>query len=370
MYIYSMRRCIIIILLIPLYYLFATIPPGYYTTLNGKKAAALKTELHNILMQDTSRYYSYGSGENHTWNGFYNTDRDIVTNQVIDMYSNIVRYFVTDYITLGYPGFGQELHIEHSLPKSWWGSHEWAAYKDLNHLYPADGSTNLSKNDNPLGVVRGTPTKNNGVSKIGPAVYDGYTGAVFEPADQYKGDFARSYFYMATAYEHYKNCWDTTKPENMLENNTYPVFKIWAINLLLQWSRQDPVSQKEIARNENVYTIQGNRNPFIDIPELAEFIWGTNKNIIYQFITTTKEVEECRSTFIYNDKYDSFTVVSPKNTHISYEIFTVSGQKIEEGKSQNNTQIKLHNITTGIYIIRIEHENHTTVKYEFSNTNN
>ena len=87
---------------------------------------------------------------------------------------------------------------------------------------------------------------------------------------------------MATAYEHYKSVWDTTKPENMMENNTYLVFKEWAINLLLQWSRQDPVSQKERTRNEKVFLIQGNRNPFIDYQELAEYIWGNRVGCVWR----------------------------------------------------------------------------------------
>lgn len=124
----------------------------------------------------------------------------------------------------------------------------------------------------PLGVVSGTPTKDNGLSKIGPAVYDGYSGAVFEPGNEYKGDFARTYFYMPTAYEHYANTWATTRPENMMQNNTYPVFKPWALELLLQWDRQDPVSERELTRVEKVYSVQGNRNPFIDNPELIEYI--------------------------------------------------------------------------------------------------
>jgi hypothetical protein len=209
-------------------FLFATPPAGYYPSLNGKSSAALKTALHNILMQDTTRFLSYGAGVNSTWYGFYTTDRDTITNLVLDMYSAIRRYFSPEYVQLNYPSFGQQLHIEHSLPKSWWSCHEWAAYKDLNHWFPADGSTNISKSDKPL----------------------------------------------ATAYKHYKNVWNSTKPENMMENNSYPVFKEWAINLLLQWSRQDPVSDKERKRNEKVFLIQGNRNPFIDYPELVEYIWG------------------------------------------------------------------------------------------------
>jgi hypothetical protein len=61
----------------------------------------------------------------------------------------------------------------------------------------------------------------------------------------------------------------------MVNQNLYPTLNTWSINLLLKWHRQDPVSQKEIDRNEAVYGFQNNRNPFIDYPELAEYIWGT-----------------------------------------------------------------------------------------------
>ena len=263
--------------------LIATVPAGYYNSLEGKKGAALKTELHNIICQDTTHYLDYGSGAGKTWEGFYYTDRDVATNSVIDMYSANIRYFPNP--NPNFSAFGSTIEIEHSVPKSWWGcdiTHPDCPAKDLNHLYPADGTTNMSKNDNPLGVVTGTPTTDNGVSKIGPAVYDGYTGAVFEPANQYKGDFARSYFYMATAYEHYARKWDTSKPENMMQNNTYPVFKPWALTLLLQWHKQDVVSLKETTRNDVVYGIQKNRNPFIDHPELIDYIWGNLTTVPYR----------------------------------------------------------------------------------------
>jgi len=265
------------------FYGYSTVPIGYYNTTEGKKAAVLKTELHKIICQDTSQFLDYGSGKGKTWEGFYYADRDATTDAVIDMYSDIIRYFPNpnpDFVS-----FGQLIHIEHSVPKSWWKcdiDHPDCPAKDLNHLFPADGPTNSSKNDNPLGIVSGTPTHDNGVSKIGPAIYDGYVGAVFEPADKYKGDFARAYFYMATAYEHYKDKWDTTKPENMMESNTYPVLKPWAVKLLLQWHRDDPVSIKELVRNDVVFITQKNRNPFIDYPFLVEYIWGTRTNIPYK----------------------------------------------------------------------------------------
>ena len=341
---------------------YSQIPSSYYISLNGKQSAALKTELHNIVMQDTSRYLLYGSGVGRTWQGFYSTDRNTTNNLVIDMYSNELRYFATNYISLGYPSFGQEIHIEHSLPKSWWGSHEWAAYKDLNHLYPADGSMNLSKSDNPLGVVSGKPTKNNGVSKSGPAVYDGYVGNVFEPADQYKGDFARTYFYMATAYEHYKNLWDTTKPENMMQTNTYPVFKTWAINLLLEWCRQDPVSQKELTRNEKVYSIQGNRNPFIDYPELAEYIWGNNIGIVWNITTSIQNPLSNEFEIKFNSNNSCFTVISETNVPIAFAIYNTNGHKVVQAKSFTNFKTQMPILKQGIYLIEINSINNSFKK--------
>ncbi len=349
-----MKRYVIIQICIVLSQsLFATFPLSYYYTLDGKSSAALKTELHNILMADTSRYYSYGSGANHTWNGFYYTDRDTINNLVIDMYSDSLRYFASDYITQNYPGFGTKIHIEHSLPKSWWGSHEWAAYKDLNHLFPADGSTNLSKSDNPLGIVSGKPTKNNGVSKIGPGDYPGYTGNVFEPADQYKGDFARAYFYMATAYEHYKNLWVASKSENIMQNNTYPVFKEWAVQLLLQWHRQDPVSAKELTRNEKVYSIQGNRNPFIDYPQLAEYVWGNKVGTPWSFTTSIQN--QISNVFDIKIKTinSCFTVISDISVPITYTIFRFDGQKIVQDKSFTNLNTHFPTLNKGIYFIEI-----------------
>jgi len=264
---------------------YASIPTGYYNSLEGKKGAALKTELHNIICQDTTHYLGYGSGTGKTWQGFYSTDRNPTTNQVLDMYTDSLRYFASNYVTLGYPGFGSTIEIEHSVPKSWWGcdiTHPDCAARDLNHLCPADGKANNYKSNHPLGIVSGTPAFNNGCSKIGPGTNYGYVGTVFEPADQYKGDFARNYFYVATAYQHYVNKWVISNTENMMEANTYPTLKSWAVQLLMQWNSQDPVSAKEVTRNDVVYGIQQNRNPFIDHPELIDYIWGSKKYIPYR----------------------------------------------------------------------------------------
>lgn len=248
---------------------YSAIPAGYYYFAKNTKKAQLKTTLRSY----GSPFFEleYGGGIGFTWEGFYKADNRNDT--VVDMYSSTIRKFS------GYAAVNG-MHIEHSFPKSWWGGHENGAYKDLFHLYPADGTTNSTKNDLPLGEVGGTPTFFNGVSKIGKNGFGNeYTENCFEPADEFKGDFARSYFYISTIYEQLYPLWQSP----MLDNNVWPVWKPWAMQLLLKWNRQDPVSSKELARQEVIYGIQGNRNPFIDYPDLAEYIWGADTTKTYPF---------------------------------------------------------------------------------------
>ncbi|MBQ5466103.1 MAG: endonuclease, partial [Muribaculaceae bacterium] len=172
---------------------------------------------------------------------------------------------------------GQGWNREHSLPNSWFGgSSSHTAYTDLFHLYPTDIYVNNQRGNLPFGeCANGTRLSNgNIVAKglKGASTRSGYTGDVFEPDDEYKGDFARSYFYMATCYNDEIANWT----QGNLGGTRYPVFTDWTLQMLLEWHRLDPVSQKEIARNEAIYSseYQGNRNPYIDYPELVEHVWG------------------------------------------------------------------------------------------------
>jgi endonuclease I len=251
----------------------ASIPTGYYNSLNGKSDATLKTAVHDISIKFI--YPENQSGYNSTYSNlpsqFRKTDVYPESNRWWDMYSDIPLY------TNSFNG----LNREHSFPKSWWGGNtDVPAYIDLNHLYPGEAAANMAKSNYPLGTVNKSYTVkfDNGVSTVGYPVTGQGGGAsfVFEPADEYKGDFARTYFYMATTYQDF-----TWKYTYMVSQNTYPTLTSWAVNLLLKWSREDPVSEKEINRNEEVYKIQNNRNPFIDYPELAEYIWGNKKGQIF-----------------------------------------------------------------------------------------
>ena len=244
---------------------FATAPIGYYRSLNGLKGQALKNAVHNLIKPHTVVSY------NSLWNYFPSTDCMLTDkSRVWDMYSSKTYYF---------RGFSSVsgMNKEHSFPKSWWGGTEVDAYTDLNHLYPSDGDANLAKNNHPLGEVE-TASYNNGVTKVGTPKkgQGGGDGSVFEPADQYKGDFARTYFYMATCYQDYK--WKYTY---MVNNSDWKTLNTWAIDLLLKWSRNDPVSDKETTRNDAVYRVQNNRNPFIDHPELVEYIWGDKQDQVF-----------------------------------------------------------------------------------------
>lgn len=253
----------------------AVVPAGYYHFAKNKSKNELKTALKNV--SSPMRELEYGSGPGYTWEGFFYTDRRS-DSTVVDMYSSIVRKQNSFMAVDG-------MHIEHSLPKSWWGAHENMAYKDLFHLYPADALTNSTKNNLPLGEVTGTPILSNGVTKIGKNGFGTYyVDNCFEPADEFKGDFARSYFYISTIYEDLAPLWQSP----MMNNNSYPVWKPWAIDLLLKWHRQDPVSPKELTRNERIYSIQSNRNPFIDFPSLAEYIWGADTTKIFPFPVETE----------------------------------------------------------------------------------
>lgn len=248
-------------------------PAGnYYAAANGKKGASLKTSLSGIIENHVQRSYK------ELWTDFRTTDVR-ADGKVWDMYSCITNYtFGTDQAG-NYSKEGDVYNREHSFPKSWFDD-AYPMYSDLFHLYPTDGYVNGRRGNDPFGETKGEDyTSAKGFSKSGKCTFPGYSGRVFEPADEYKGDFARTYFYMVTCYEDKIDDWNS----DMLDGRTYPGLSTWALNLLLKWAEQDPVSEKETKRNEAVYGIQKNRNPFIDYPGLEQYVWGSMKNVTFSY---------------------------------------------------------------------------------------
>jgi endonuclease I len=257
-------------------------PAGYYNSAAGKSGTALQQALHDIIDNHTSVSYAT------LWTSFKTTDKK-ANGKVWDMYSDIpggtppYEYtFVSDQCG-NYDSENDCYNREHSWPKSWFNDAS-PMESDLFHIVPTDGYVNNRRSNYPFGDVgAATWTSLNG-SKLGACVTPGYAGTVFEPRDEYKGDFARNYFYMATRYYNEDSGWPGS------DMVTGSQFKTWAKTMLLIWAQQDPVSQKETDRNNAVYAIQNNRNPFIDHPEYANSIWGTNVGIRDQLAQVALQV--------------------------------------------------------------------------------
>lgn len=246
---------------------FGQPPPGYYDPAMGLSGAALKAALHDIISPHT--VHSYGQ----LWNDFESTDDRDDNGKVWDIYSDIPGGSPPYLFTFGsdqcgsYDSEDDCYNREHTVPQSWFNS-EAPMVSDLFHVYPTDGWVNNKRGDLPYGEV-GSPdwTSLNG-STVGYCTAEGYPYTVFEPIDAFKGDLARTYFYMMTRYMDVAGNWSS----DMFSNGDLAP---WVQNMLLQWNVDDPVSQKEIDRNNAVYAIQDNRNPYIDHPEWPHAIWAT-----------------------------------------------------------------------------------------------
>lgn len=244
----------------------AQAPAGYYEGTQGLIGEPLRAKLHEIIKNHTA--VSYSSLYTH----FQTTDKK-PNNTVWDMYSDVpggtppyVYYYNQDECG-NYNSEGDCFNREHSWPSSWFND-KMPMRTDLFHIYPTDGYVNNRRSNYPYGEVNNpTYTSLNG-SKLGPCSYPGYNGTAFEPIDEYKGDFARTYFYMSTRYYKEDQGWQSNAMVNGAD------LKDWAVNMLLDWHHNDPISTKEMDRNNAVYAIQSNRNPFIDEPLFADRIWG------------------------------------------------------------------------------------------------
>lgn len=243
----------------------------YYQNADGKKGSELKTALFHIIKSHTD------IGYNGLWEAYKKTDTR-ADGYVRDWYSNATNYrHITDKAG-SYSKEGDCYNREHSVPQSWFN--EAAPMKaDIVHVVPSDGYVNNRRSNYPLAEVNSvTYSSKNNYCKLGSCKTEGYSGTVFEPNDETKGDFARMYFYMATCYQDKCNSWgnDVFSSQNLGLTN-------WYVSMLMRWSKQDPIDEVEIARNNAVKEVQGNRNPFVDYPGLENYIWGTLKDKAFSY---------------------------------------------------------------------------------------
>ena len=246
-------------------------PAGYYAPASFLNGQPLRIALMNIIRSHTALTYTPG-----LWNAYYTTDVR-PDGKLWDVYSDRPGSAPAYEFTLGTnqcsgssPSTeGGCYNREHTWPQSKFGSTA-PMQTDLFIVYPTDYIVNNRRGDYPYGVVgTASETFTNG-SKIGNNTYSGAPGgSCYEPIDSFKGDLARNYFYVSTCYLNDSSVFTNWEMATQVNLNT------WTINMLLDWHHSDPVSKKEIDRNNAVYALQGNRNPFIDHPEYADCIWGT-----------------------------------------------------------------------------------------------
>jgi endonuclease I/chitodextrinase len=258
---------------------FAQIPTGYYTSATGT-GYALKTQLYNIIKDHTDNGYA----------GLYTTyltsDRDYYYENdgtVLDMYSeNPIGIDPYNYSTSSttdkcgnYSVEGDCYNREHIIPQSVFNSNA-PMVSDAHSITPTDGKVNGLRSAFPHGIVAtASQTTLNG-SKLGSSGVSGYSGTVFEPIDEFKGDIARMYLYFATRYENTVSGYSFA----MFDGSSNQVFTTAFLNMLLTWHAQDPVNAREIARNNAIYAQQNNRNPYIDHPEYVQAIWNPNPDAL------------------------------------------------------------------------------------------
>lgn len=375
-----MKKIIFVFSILFVVYGVAQPPANYYSSATGT-GYALKTQLHNIIKDHDYQTYNalrdvlYKSSS--TINGFrdkyYEND-----NTILDIYSENPNgtdpYNFNINNTCGnYSSEGDCYNREHLIPQSYFNS-QYPMYSDAFHVWPTDGKVNGWRSSLPLGVVAGTssspcnsgasntPCHSQNGSKKGSNLNSGYSagfsGTVFEPIDEFKGDVARAFFYFATRYQpqmsdFYSN---TSDVKVMFDGSNDKVFSQTFLNILYQWHIQDPVSQRETDINNLIYYFQDNRNPFIDNPDYVAMVWGDNLSVY--------EVEPVYVSVYPNPAKDQRINITTDKEIEEIRLINLNGQIIQQVKypTYQNDTYTLDNLPSGFYILNLNIDNQNITK--------
>ena len=361
-----MKKTLLYILLTSLPFLgFSQIPTGYYSSATGS-GFTLKTQLNTIITNGhVDKGYSalYSAYETSDTDLFYEND-----NSVLDMYSENpdgTDSYNYQHFSRNCGNYNSEndcYNREHIFPQGFFNS-QYPMRSDIHHVVPSDGYVNGRRSNYPFGEVSSaTWTSNNG-SKVGTNTFDTFSGTVFEPIDEFKGDIARMLFYFATRYQNdvTDSSWDNhdSSISNPLDGTNDQVYEDWYIKLLYKWHTNDPVSTRETVRNNEAYKFQGNRNPFIDHPEFVSEIWGS--------ILSSESFSSISKIKVYPNptSINKITINVPVGLNLSsLTLYSVIGSKIYEAKNPEliNNKISIQNLKNGMYLLKINSNNNSITK--------
>ncbi len=284
---------------------YSSVPPvsnDYYGTAYRLYGQTLRTALHNII--DGHSVVSYDG----LYTAFVSTDSK-PNGKVWDIYSDVPGGTPAYEYTHGqkkcgsYSAENNCYNREHSFPDSWLGATN-PARSDLFHMYPTDGYVNNRRSNYPFGTISSPSWTSTNGSKVGSNTFPGYSGTVFEPIDEYKGDLARSAMYMSVRYYTEDGGFGSSPATS--KSDLLP----WYAQLLYSWAMGDTVSVKEMNRNNAIFAIQKNRNPFIDHPEFAAELWFPSMS---PSVLSVRQMNATTLLFDFSRVLDSTTVLTTAN---------------------------------------------------------
>lgn len=346
----------------------AQVPTGYYNTSTGT-GYTLKTQLRKIIDNNNDgisvEYLAQDNGYNALYTTFITSDKDHYfenNGTLLDMYSENPNGSESYEYSFGFnkddgsggTSEGQKYNREHIVPQAVFNS-DSPMKNDAHFVIPTDKFVNAQRGNLPFGLVQTANYTSSNGSKRGnnnnSGYSAGYTNMVFEPINEFKGDIARMYFYFATRYETSVSGWSYV----MFDGSSDKVLVQTFLNILYQWHIQDPVSQKEIDRNNEIYNNQNNRNPFIDHPEYVVNIW--------QSALSVNDFEKENAINMYPNPIEGNTLYINSNKKLKAEIYNVLGKKILTTTVDSiNNKINVGFLYSGVYIIKLTSDQGTVTK--------
>jgi len=316
-------------------------PLPYYQDAYNESGEDLREALYDIIKVHTRLTYSSSSTD--TWDVLKASDKDTTnTSNVCLIYAGVSVNGPQEYNN------GQGWNREHVWPRSLgnFGTSQGVG-TDVHNLKPADGGLNSLRSNHEYDDLGSTGS---GVNYNGTATGNRINGSagLFEPRDKVKGDLARIILYMDLRYEGAGSEPDLVVREALNSGGTTHA----VLSTLLDWHFTDPVDSFELNRNDVIHNMQGNRNPFIDHPELVHYIYGDSTNVAWNPFMAVEMSPEPSNLHLGPIPADAFLNITAAIA-APYSITNLSGEQMQEGTlSSGNNRIIVETLPAGSYILQ------------------